>query len=373
MTEASLPEPKQSQLQLIASLVRLLKRISNDQAGLIILDDLQWADEGTLAVLRALGQHLSQMKLLIIGIFRDETYDPGHPLRPTLDDLSQVPGCVHIRLKRLDQAAVGQMLGAIWQQAVPQIIIDKIYDHTRGNPLHVEELARSLVDDGIITLRDGRWHFSDLDAIRLPENVHEAVWRRTRRLSPDAQALLRRAAVLGRRFRFDHLKEMIDLSERQVLSHLDMALERQLIEEASTDSLLRFSHIEIQTILYEDLDVIRRRMLHLQAGQVLERYAQSQAVSPDYELAHHFGAGEDFKKAATYALKAGDQAKANYANELALFWYKKTLTYLEQLRPQDLSGYQEVRQAARTALAEVLALLGRPHGSQAQGQHAEGH
>ena len=359
-------KPKQARLRLSASLARFMKQASDDGAGLLILDDLHWADEGTLEILRHLGPQLPHMKLLVIGICRDEGLEPAHPLRQTLDGLSRVPGYVHIPLERLDQVEVGQMLGGIWQQDVPQAIIEKIFRHTEGNPLHVEELARSLVDDGIITLQAGRWQFSNLDDIRLPENVREAIWRRTRRLSPDAQALLRRAAVLGRWFRFDDLLEMIDLSEWQVLEHLDMALERHLIEEASSDGLLRFSHIEIQIILYEDLDVVRRRILHYQAGQVLERRAQPQPARIANELAYHFGAGGDFNKAATYALEAGNQAKANYANELALFWYGRTLEYLDQLTPDDPALYQRTRQSVHAALAEVLTLLGRPDEAQTQ-------
>ena len=161
-------------------------------------------------------------------------------------------------MDRLDQEGVGQVLANVWEQPVPEALTGKIYQHTGGNPFYVEQVAQGLADDGLITLQEGRWHFPTLEEVRLPQNVRDVVWRRIRRLDPDTQELLRQASVLGPTFRLDDLQEMSGLSQWEALERLDMALERELVQEAPDDTVLRFSHSEIQHVLYADMGRWRR-------------------------------------------------------------------------------------------------------------------
>jgi len=351
-------EPKQEQLRLMASLTQFIKRATQEQPWLLVLDDLQWADQNSLELLRYLGRHAPSMALLTIGIYHDAQLKRDHPRLETLRELSGHPTYRHIRLGRLDQAGVGQVLTNIWQQPVPAALTEKIYQHTGGNPFYVEEVAEGLVDDGLITLQEGRWHFPALEEVRLPQDVREAIWRRIRHLGPDTQSLLRQAAVLGQTFRFDDLREMSGLSEWEVLEHLDMALERQLVQEVPGEASFCFRHAEIQDVLYADLGLLRRRLLHRQAGKALERRA---GPKPEYmaeELAHHFGEAGELKKALIYSVQAARRAEAAYANEAALLWYNRALEMLDQLGPEEASQFQSLRLSAHEALGTVLATVG---------------
>jgi len=262
-------------------------------------------------------------------------------------------------LGRLDQADAGQVLINFWQQPVPETLIHKIYQDTEGNPFYVEEAAQGLVDDGLVTLHEGQWHFPELAEVRLPQTVREAIWHRIHRLSPDTQTLLCQASVLGQTFEFDVLQEMSGLSKWETLEHLDMALERQLVQEAPGDTMLRFSHSEVQYVLYADMGTLRRRLLHRQAGEVMERRAGTKAERIAEDLAHHFREAGELEKAASYSFQAARRAQAAYANESALLWCNRTLEMLDQLSPDQAPQFQSLRVAAHASLAEVLVMLGQ--------------
>ncbi len=331
LPEATPLEPRQEQLRLMNSLAQYMQRATQERPWLLILDDLHWADQGSLQLLHYLARHCGAMRLLIVATYRDTDLVGEHPLLETLRSLQIPPQSRTLTLSRLNQEQVGRLLKDIWGEATPPPLIDKIYEGTEGNPFYVEEVAKGLVDDGTVTWEDGRWHFATLGEIRLPRSVRDAVLRRIAYLGQETQMLLRRAAVLGRTFSFDDLREMSDLSEWVILEHLDIALERQLIEEAPGETMLRFNHAEIQQVLYQELSVLRRRLLHRQAGEAIELRYLADPRGMAEELAHHFYEAGEFEKALIYSIQAARQADDAYASQTALMWYSRALTILKQL------------------------------------------
>lgn len=359
LPEPPLLEPKQEQLRLMSNLAQFIKRATRERPWLIILEDLQWADHSSLELLRYLSHNLSSMSLLIIGAYQDTEVEVGHPLLETVRDLSNQATYHHFPLSRLTLSDLSQLLANIWNQPVPKGLVEKIYQHTEGNPFYVEEVAKGLVDDGIIRMQDGMWQFPTLEDLRLPQTIHEAVWSRIRHLSPDTQALLRQAAVLGQIFELNHLCQMSGLSEWEILEHLDIALERHLIQEAPGGDALRFSHAEMQYVLYADMGPLRRRMLHRQAGEALERSAQPQPEHIADQLAYHFSEANEFERALVFSVQAARQAQTTYGNEAALLWYNRTLEMLKQLGLDEKSSFQPFWLLTHKSLGEVLALIGR--------------
>lgn len=289
------PDPEQKQLRLMTSLTQFIRRATQERPWFLILEDLQWADNSSLELLLYLGRHIPTMPIFIIGTYSDTEVDRGHPLLETLRGLRSYPTYRHVPLERLTQDEVAQVLTYIWhQQTVPEALTEKIYAHTAGNPFYVEEVAKVLEDDGLIPSpgvadSDPTWHMQALEEVRLPQSVRETVWRRIEHLSAETQALLQQAAVLGQTFRFDDLRRMSDLTEWEVLEHLDEAFERQLIEEIPGEQQLRFRQAEIQYVIYADLGPLRRRLLHRKAGEALEQRAAGKTNAFAEELAYHFG------------------------------------------------------------------------------------
>ncbi len=354
-------EPAQEQLRLMGSLARFAQQATRERPWLMILDGLQWADRGSLEVLRYLGRHLPELSLLIIGVYRDSDLPSNHPLWQMLRALSHHPTYRQLALERLDLAGVSELLQETWQQPVPPDLTAKIYQHTAGNPFYVIEVAKSLMDEGHVFLQAGQWQFPNLQTISLPSSVRETILRRVALLTPDTQNLLRQAAVLGQVFSLADLLEMSGLSEWEALEHLDVALERQLVQEAPGDGVLGFTQAEIQLALYEDLGHMRRRMLHRQAAEAMERRAQPQPDRIAESLAFHFGKAGELEKTLRYSLAAAHQAQVVYANEEALQWYRQAMEVLKQLgsEPYQAQQMDAHKMDAHKCLCQVLTLVGR--------------
>ncbi|MCI0729088.1 MAG: tetratricopeptide repeat protein [Chloroflexi bacterium] len=353
-------EPEQEQLRLMVSLTQFIRQATEKRPWLLILDDLQWADPGSLELFRYLSRHLPALAILVLGLYRETELGRGHPLWEMLRDLGSHPTYRRFLLERLDRQGVERVLADMWQQPVPAAFIEKIYQHTEGNPLYIEEVAKGLVEEGTVAWQDGRLRFLALTDVNLPSSVHEAVWRRIAHLNRETQALLHQAAVLGQTFKFDDLQEMSGRSGREVLESLDTALERQLVQEVPGDTMLRFRHFEIQRVLYADLGPLRRRILHRQAGEALERRAMPRPERIAVELVYHFGEAGETGKALVYGLEAARQAQVAYANDQALERYNQVLALLDLMDPEERPpSWQELRFLAHKSIGEVLTLVGR--------------
>jgi len=160
------------------------------------------------------------------------------------------------------------------------------------------------------------------------------------------------AAVVGREFDFQVLKEITGLEEDQLVNHLDECLRNGLIQErrVPTREIYAFTDNQVREVLYEGVSTVRRRRYNLQIGQILEKLHVENLEEYADELAYHFMEGRDDARALEYFLKAGDRAKEVYANGEAASHFESALTLL------DRTG-GDVREKAR--VAEALGDLKR--------------
>jgi anti-anti-sigma factor len=345
-------QPSNSEAQSPASksmsLAQILAQGTKERPWLLILDDLQWADQSSLQLLHYLARHCGQMGLMIVGTYNISTETgqtdrlvSNEPLIQLLADLKHYTAYPVISLEPLSQSQVKDLLENLWSQPVTLDLVAAIYRRTQGNPLFVGEVARGLVDEGIVTWRDGKWRLTSVVEADLPKDIDEAILRRINRLSKETQTLLYQAATLGLTFKFQDLHETSDLSEWDALENLEIALERQLIREVPHEGVLRFKHPEIQRVLCKNLSQLKRRLMHREAGEALERRYVSETESIAPILADHFCQAEVFDKGLKYSLQAARQAEAIYASQTALFWYNQALDVLEHLAQSDETGQQQ--------------------------------
>jgi predicted ATPase len=178
-----------------------------------------------------LARRIPREPILLLGTYRDD--EVGKGLGYLLDELDRSRLAVKLRLTRLDRDEVAAMLRAVFQldQPVRQHLLEAIYALTEGNPFFVEELLRSLVAAGDIANVDGSWDFKPLNQLRLPRTVHDAVQRRTDRVSPEARQVLVLAAVAGRRFDFELLRSLSGRDEADLLGLMKELIAAQLVVE----------------------------------------------------------------------------------------------------------------------------------------------
>lgn len=343
-----------AQQRLMNDVIAFIRYATHERPWFIVLEDLQWSDSDSLTLLEQLCRILPELPLLILGTYRDVDLHPQHPLWETLRVLAHHPGYRQLTLERLHVSDVENQLRYVWHLEAPRELVERIYAHTTGNPLYVEEIIKALMDEGQIVLRDGVWQFPNAEHITLPDSVRGAVLRRVNLLPADAQNLLRQAAILGQSFHFRDLQAMARLDEWELLDQLDLLFERQFLEEIKGEERLRFRHPEVQQTLYEELGPLRRRMLHRQAGEALEQ----RSTTPPEVLAQHFSLAEEYAKAITYSLLAAYNAEQTFANAAALRWYRHALDQLLRMDAPERNALLDVHLTILKSMGRLLLLEG---------------
>jgi len=305
----------------------------------LVLDDLQWADKGSLLLLRHLASSDTSLRLLVLGTYRDSELPNAHALVETLAALRRQAGVSRIDLVGLDDTGVMELMEAAAGHALDDSgvgLAHAIYRETDGNPFFVSEMLRNLVETGAIRQNaEGRWMVeSTLDVTALPDSVREVIGARVLRLGKEAGRILSVAAVIGRDFDLDLLAASTNSDEDDVLDALDAATEVALVRElADTPGHFNFAHALIQHTLYEDLGTTRRARAHRTVAEALEDLCGDHPGPRVGELARHWiNASQpiDLAKAVSYAKQAGDAALEALSPDEALRYYSQALELSDQ-------------------------------------------
>ncbi|MGO9341257.1 MAG: ATP-binding protein, partial [Acidimicrobiales bacterium] len=329
---------------LFASVVGLLAKVSQDHPVVLILDDLQWADKGSLLLLRHLTTAEQAMRVLILGTFRDTELSRSHPLLETLAALRRHSGVSRIEMSGLDDEGVLSFLEAAAGQTLDDVgvrLAHVVYRETDGNPFFVSEVLRHLSETGVIYRDDsGRWTSeASLELMTLPDSVREVIGARVGRLGQDTERVLSVAAVIGRDFDVAVLARATRTSDDDLLDILEAAAAAALVRE-SADSTggYNFAHALIQHTLYEELGPNRRARAHRQVAEAMEEICGEHPGSRVGELARHwFMATQpiDLAKAIRYSRQAGDAALGALAPADAVRFYAQALDLYSQATDPD--------------------------------------
>ncbi len=328
------------------AVARYLTALAVERPLIVLLDDLQWADAATIQLLTFLLMQStdatplgntggsSYRKPLYLLPYRPDEVHEAHPLRGLMTTLARANISTEVRLRRLTEEQVWQLLVSIAGHDVRPVFAAEIYRQTEGNPFFIGEAIRSLVFEGKVKKVGDRWQATvDVNNLEIPHSVRLLIERRLVKLAPECRTTLVLAAVLGRQFSSELLCQARNLSEEAVAEHLDVAIAAQLISslsdtpqsdftqvvsrqesssvEAEVD--LAFTHDKIREVLYQWLNPLRRRTLHRQVAQAIEaRYAAR--LQPYYSrLAYHYQMAENATRAIDYLLKAAQHAGSVYA------------------------------------------------------------
>ena len=301
---------------------------------LVIVEDLHWSDESSLAFLHLLARRTAALPLVVIGTFRNEEAQPQ--LRRWLAHLARERLAHEFVLRPLTLDEVIAMVQAIFTLEHPPRTetIALLFNLTEGNPFFVEEVLKVLVAGGSIFLRDNQWTRKSLDEIQLPATIHDAVNRRTAWLSAAARRVLTLAAVAGRRFDFALLQHITGYHDQELLALIKELVDAQLVVEVSAD-YFTFRHALTQKVVYDGLLTRERQPLHRAVGTALEVLHVATPGSRVAQLAYHYYAAGEWGKALVYAHQAGAQAQALYEPRAAAEQRTRALTAADHLpQPQ---------------------------------------
>lgn len=332
--QGPIADMRSEEYRLFEAVTSWVTAASRAQGLLLVLDDLHWSTRPTLQlllhVLRRIGEE-PDARVLVVGTYRDSDVDRAHPLVGALADLRRLPEVVRLPLLGLNDRDVLEVM----QEAAGHPLDDParslaalLRAETEGNPFFVGEVLRHLVESGVVRRVDNRWLVPDIVDIDIPEGVRDVVGRRVSRLSVEANRVLAVAAVVGREASLDVLAHVSGLDKDAVCEALDEGVRARLLHETQADHY-RFSHALVRTTLYEELSATRRRRVHRQVADVLERLRPGDVVSVAHHLLEAGPGGDDAQRAVHYTLAAGQQSLDRRGPADAELWFRHALELVE--------------------------------------------
>jgi DNA-binding CsgD family transcriptional regulator len=284
--------------------------ISQRQTLVVILEDLHWADQSSLELLRYLTRTLTGQRLLLIATFRTDELAHDHLLNQTLSILARETDSARIELRRLSRDEVEQLMVASCSLtgADQRRLVDFLVTTGGGNPLFIHELLRTLEADGLLSSSGEDARLADLGSVRVPPLLRHVIGRRLNRLSEETINALQIAAVVGQDVPLVLWSTVNGLSEDQLAQVVDEATAMHILEDLPSGTGVRFSHALVRAAMYESLSLPRRRVWHRRTAETLSEIPGS---SPD-NVAHHFQEAGDIRAVEWY-VRAGLRARRSAA------------------------------------------------------------
>lgn len=349
-------QPQAEQQRLTESMVVLLTRLAEHQPVLLAIEDIHWADAGTLNLLHNLARRsrLAGLPVLLVTTYRRSEMADNPALRSFLFDLHQERLMHVIDLEPFTRQQTRELLSTMFMEEISDDFLNEIYNVTEGNLFFIEEICKALIEEGRLSCEGGGWKFRGFGQMDLPQSVRMALQIRVARLPEQTQEVLGQAAVIGREFDFEVLRIASQMDEDTLIDALERAERAQLIVEArpkgrNGDSAghvtFAFVHGLIPTTLRDEISALRRRRVHRRVAAAIEQ------LHPDdlEALAYHYTQAGDQDNARRYNRMAGDRASKYFANQEAINFYSEALI----LTPETTAERFQIL-AAREAMYDLM-------------------
>jgi class 3 adenylate cyclase/tetratricopeptide (TPR) repeat protein len=304
---------------------RLIARVAETQPLVLVLEDLQWIDPDSQALLDSVVARLATARILMLATYRPEY----------LHAWTNKTYYRHLPVDALEPAGAEELLRSLLgDHAALEPVRRLLIERTEGNPFFLEESTRTLVETGALVGEHGDYRpATALERIEIPATVKAVLAARIDRLAPEAKRLLQSASVLGKVFRLPLLRAIADEKEplfRQVLAQLQAA---EFIYETTLclDEEYAFKHALTHEVTYGSLLRERRRELHLRIVGAIETMYPDNLTERLEQLAHHSSQGEMWDKAFGYLRRAGARAFGRSAHRSAVEWFERALDVLARL------------------------------------------
>jgi len=339
--------------QLFKSIYEFLSGIQGAKPLLILLDNLHWADEATVLLLRDLAQRINGSRMVVLGTYWDTELDSGRPFGSGLSRLVKRRRASRITLGRLSDHDVERVVAGQTEAQLTPVQMIGIQAATEGNPLFVEHSllylaeSESMLGGGA----HGQSSYTEED-LELAQSVRGLIGRRIHRLSEPAQRMLVAAGVIGRDFDVPLLEAFGELSGHELREALDDATRGHFIV-ASSKETFRFTHDLVRQRVLAALPLPRLQAYHLAVADTLERVYGKNANDHAGEIGYHLyqaGTAADAARTAGYLGRAAAKVLAIGAFEEALRLVDSTLQLLPADRTRERAEALSNRASAQWGL-----------------------
>jgi len=342
-------DPPQRRQRTLIALRRLLLREAQVQPVLVVCEDLHWIDAETQALLDTLVESLPTSRLVLLVNYRPEyahrwggkTYYTQLRLDPLPPESAEV----------LLQTLLGEDAGL---RSLARLLIER----TEGNPFFLEESVRALVETGALAGERGTYRVvRTLGGLEVPDTVEAVLAARIDRLGPEDRRLLESASVVGKDVPLALLEAVAGLATETLHAGLARLQAAEFLYEVALfpEPEYTFKHALTQEVAYGRLLQARRRALHAQIVQALERFYPDRMSEHAEQLAHHAVRAEAWEPALAFARRAAAKAAARSAIREVAAWLQQALTALAHLpeRRDTIEAAIDIRVALRYALFQL--------------------
>ncbi|MFC1530528.1 protein kinase, partial [Gemmatimonadota bacterium] len=319
---------------IMKSLTDLLIKGSEQGPIVFVVHDAHWADQTSIEVLESLFRLSDRHPILFINVLRPDYPETSDRL---LESIKDRYGTLYnnIHLHRLTEDDSQILIRNLFNSTeLPEVIQKAITDRTEGNPYFIEEVVRSLLDQGVVKVESGILRLrEDIDSLHIPETIQDLLMTRIDRLDESTRNLLKEASVIGRYFFFKILEEMNQALDQEAISeHLSTLLQFQLIRKSARQEELEylFKHALAHDVTYDSIPPNKRKELHLKVAGAIEAVFLERLHEFYGMLALHYSNAEEPDKAEEYLERAGEVALKAAASIEALTYFQKALNIYQR-------------------------------------------
>ena len=295
------------------------------QPGIIFFDDIQWADNATLDLLSYLVRRLREQPVCLIATLRSRQASNDYRLHQLQNEALRAGNTTIVSLSRLNLLSVRELILSASPngEALDEGLVERLYQETEGLPFFLIEYLLAITN-GVLSIESENWS--------PPGSVRELLFSRLKTVSETGRQLLGAAAVIGRSFDFDTLREVSGRGEEETVNALEELIAQGLVEEVHASVSAQalnydFSHEKLRSLVYEETSLARRRLLHRRIAEALVGRTRENRIIDVLagKIAYHYEKSGNEALAAEYFKLAGDHARSLYANAEALTYYRMAL------------------------------------------------
>ncbi|MBS3817427.1 MAG: tetratricopeptide repeat protein [Candidatus Thermoplasmatota archaeon] len=315
----------------------LLREIAAEQPLVISIDDIQWADKGTLKLFHYMTDKLKESPVFLAATYREGDVEPGDPLKDTIQRMARKHLHHEIKLTPLGKAETRETLEKILEtDKFPEDLVGLIHEKTNGNPLFMREIIEEMIDEDIIDPKEDRYPESEDDFI-VPGVIKPVVKKRVMRLDDWTRDILQWGSVIGGRIPLILLQECTGMGEMELLDHIESLIDTKIWEETGERDEVEFTHGLIEEIIYDGLgEWLEKKYHHRTVAEAMKTVYGLDFEDIYSEIARHFEKGEEYHESFKYYVEAAEVAERVYAHEDAVDMYESALAQSSRLR--DLKG-----------------------------------
>ena len=337
--------PETRRERIIETLNTIVLKGSEIRPVVMAIEDLHWVDKSSEESFKSLLDNISGERIFLVFTYRPEfVHTWGGRSYHSQVNLNRLSNRESLNMVRY-------LLGT---DEIDKDLENFILEKTEGVPFFIEEFIKSLIELKVIEERGNRYELEkDIKDVTVPSTVQDVIMARVDSLPEGGKGLLQTGSVIGREFGQDLIQTVTGLSERELLAHLSVLKDSELLYERGIypQSSYIFRHALTQEVVYNGLLLQRRKVLHEKIGIAFESL-HSRRLDEFYEiLAYHYSESDSYEKAYEYLKLSGNKTTKNYSNWEAFRFYKEAIKALNNL--------PETRET-KIKLIELILLMAAP-------------